>query len=103
MLEAKPFMLGRLSGTIYDFPEAGDVLPMHNHTEADVHITIVARGAFRTHGPGWQRDVRAGDVLDWQPDQPHEFVATQADSRLVNIVKGSKQPRRRSRRAAPAR
>lgn len=88
MLEAKPFTLGRLTGTVYDFPKAGDVLPMHSHTEADVHITVVARGAFLTRGSGWQREVKAGDVLDWHPNDPHEFVANEAGSRLVNIVKG---------------
>lgn len=88
MLQTKPFTLGRLSGTIYDFPEAGDVLPMHTHTEADVHISIVAKGAFLAHGAGWRREVKAGDVLDWRPNDPHEFIANEAGSRLVNIVKG---------------
>jgi len=88
MLQTKPFMLGRLSGVIYDFPEAGDVLLMHTHTEADVHISVVARGAFLAHGAGWQREVKAGDVLDWHPNDPHEFIANEAGSRLVNIVKG---------------
>lgn len=88
MLEPKPFTLGKLAGTIYDFPEVGDVLPMHSHTEADVHISVVARGRFRAHGVGWERVVSAGDVLDWRPGDPHEFVSLEASSRLVNIVKG---------------
>ena len=88
MLEPKPFTLGKLVGTIYDFPEVGDVLPMHSHTEADVHISVVAKGSFRAHGNGWERVVNAGDVLDWRPNDPHEFVSLEASSRLVNIVKG---------------
>ena len=88
MLEFKPFTLGKLTGTIYDFPEVGDVLPMHSHTEADVHISVVARGSFRAHGNGWERLVSAGDVLDWRPNEPHEFISLEASSRLVNIVKG---------------
>jgi quercetin dioxygenase-like cupin family protein len=88
MLEAKPFTLGKLMGTIYDFPKAGDVLPMHTHGEADVHITVVAKGAFLTRGAEWEREVKAGDVLDWQPHDLHEFVSTEAGSRLVNIIKG---------------
>lgn len=88
MLQTKPFTLGRLSGTIYDFPEIGDVLLMHTHGEADVHISVVAKGAFLTHGAGWQREVKAGDVLDWRPNEAHEFIANEAGSRLVNIVKG---------------
>ena len=88
MLQSKTFALGKLTGTIYDFPEAGDVLPMHSHTEADVHISVVAKGTFRAQGHGWQREVKAGDVLDWRPNEAHEFVANEAGSRLVNIVKG---------------
>jgi quercetin dioxygenase-like cupin family protein len=88
MLETKPFTLGKLTGSIYDFPEAGDVLPMHTHGEADVHITVVAKGAFLTRGAEWEREVKAGDVLDWRPNEAHEFIANEAGSRLVNIVKG---------------
>lgn len=88
MIQVKPFTLGKLTGSIYDFPEVGDVLPMHSHGQADVHISVVARGSFRAHGNGWQRVVMSGDVLDWQVNDPHEFVALDAGSRLVNIVKG---------------
>ena len=88
MLQAKPLNTGKLIGTIYDFPVVGDVLPMHSHTEADVHISVVARGRFRAHGNGWERVVSAGDVLDWRPNDPHEFVALESNCRLVNIVKG---------------
>jgi quercetin dioxygenase-like cupin family protein len=87
MLKSKPFTLGRLTGSIYDFPEVGDILPMHAHTETDVHITIVALGSFLTRGAGWQRSVKAGDVLDWRPNEDHEFIANEAGSRIVNIVK----------------
>ncbi|CAB4169716.1 hypothetical protein UFOVP1302_78 [uncultured Caudovirales phage] len=87
MLQAKPFTLGKLVGTIYDFSEVNDVLPMHTHTEKDVHISVVSKGSFRTHGDCWERIVNAGDVLDWQPNEPHEFVALDAGARLVNIVK----------------
>lgn len=88
MLQTKAITLGKLNGAVYDFPEAGDVLPMHQHGEADVHITVVARGSFRTHGNGWERVLKAGDVADWKPNDPHEFVALEANSRIVNIIKG---------------
>lgn len=83
-----PLSLGSLRGAVHDFAETGDTLPMHSHTESDVHITVVARGSFRVHGPGWERVVRSGDVLDWRPHDPHEFVALEAASRIVNIIKG---------------
>ena len=88
MLQTKPIPFGKLSGAIYDFPDAGDVLPMHSHDEANVHITVVARGSFKAHGNGWERVLKAGDVADWKPNDPHEFVALEANSRIVNIVKG---------------
>jgi quercetin dioxygenase-like cupin family protein len=79
--------MGKLNGTIYDFPEINDVLPMHTHTEADVHITVVARGSFKAYGKGWEKEVITGNVLDWAPNDPHEFIALEPNSRLVNILK----------------
>lgn len=88
MLEAKPFSFGKLNGSVYDFPMIDDVLPMHMHGEGDVHITIIARGSFKVHGNGWERVLKAGDVADWRPGDPHEFIALEANSRIVNIIKG---------------
>ena len=89
MLVNKTFELGTLKGTIFDFYEINDVLPMHSHTEADVHISIIARGSFKVHGKGWEKNVKAGDVVDWSPGQDHEFISTSQNSRLVNIIKGT--------------
>jgi quercetin dioxygenase-like cupin family protein len=88
MLQQKSFSFGNVSGTIYDFPEAGDVLPMHVHEEVGNHISIVAKGAFRSHGEGWELMLFAGNVVDWPAGQAHEFVALEPESRLVNIIKG---------------
>lgn len=87
MLKTTSYETGDIKGTIYDFPEIDDVLPMHTHTKEDVHITIVSRGKFKAHGPGWEKIVEAGNVLDWQPNQPHEFIALEPNSRIVNIQK----------------
>lgn len=88
MLKAKTISLGKLNGTIYDFQVSGDLLPMHQHDEASNHITVVARGSFKAHGNGWERVLKAGDVADWKPNDPHEFVALEDNSRIVNIIKG---------------
>jgi quercetin dioxygenase-like cupin family protein len=88
MLETKAFHFGKLRGGVFDFPVANDVLPMHSHGDADAHITVVARGSFKAHGNGWERVLKAGDVVDWKPNDPHEFVALEDNSRIVNIVKG---------------
>jgi quercetin dioxygenase-like cupin family protein len=84
----KPISLGKLTGVIYDFLSADDVLPMHQHTPETNHITVVARGSFRTHGNGWERTIKAGDVVDWPDNDPHEFIALEDNSRIVNIIKG---------------
>lgn len=88
MLQTKGLSFGKLSGTIYDAPEIGDILPMHTHGISDVHITIVARGSFKIHGDGWEMVGKAGDVIDWQPGQAHELIALEPNSRFVNIIKG---------------
>lgn len=89
MLKPTPIQFGKLQGTVYDFEQAGDVLPMHQHTEDNVHITIVARGSFKIHGNAWGKIVKCGDVIDWRPNHPHEFIALEDNSRAVNIIKGS--------------
>jgi quercetin dioxygenase-like cupin family protein len=90
MMTVKPLQLGNLMGAIYDFPEVDDVLPMHSHTEDNIHISVVARGSFKAHGNGWERVVKSGDVVDWKANDPHEFIALEPNSRLVNIQKNIK-------------
>jgi quercetin dioxygenase-like cupin family protein len=85
----KPLNMGNLRGTIYDFEEVGDVLPMHWHRPENTHITIVAKGSFMVKGVTWEKTLVAGNVVDWPAYQQHEFVALEDNSRLVNISKGS--------------
>lgn len=89
MLKATGCQFGRLQGTIYDFEFVGDKLPMHNHSESDVHITVVTKGSFLVRGNGWEQKIEKGNLIDWQPNQPHEFEALEDESRVVNIVKGA--------------
>ncbi len=88
-MQSKQVSFGKLNGAIFDFEQVNDVLPMHDHTESDIHITIVARGSFRAYGDGWEREFKAGDVIDWKVGQRHELIALEPNSRFVNIVKGS--------------
>lgn len=88
-LRIDPLLTGRLSGSIYTFGQSGDVLPMHRHTAADVHITVVARGRVRVHGPQiGDTEYKAGAVLDWAAGVDHEFIALEDGARIVNIIKG---------------
>jgi quercetin dioxygenase-like cupin family protein len=82
-----PINAGKLSGMIYTFEQAGDVLPMHTHTAGDAHITIVARGKVKAHGNEWEAEYTAGAVIDFPSDQSHEFVALEDNTRIVNIRK----------------
>jgi quercetin dioxygenase-like cupin family protein len=87
-LHDRPLAIGKLTGTIYDFDEAGDELPRHVHGEHDIHITIVARGSVKISGDGWETVANTGAVLDWDVGVYHGFVALEPNTRLVNIVKG---------------
>lgn len=84
----RPLAIGKLTGTIYDFENAGDELPRHNHGELDIHITIVARGSVKIFGDGWETTANTGAILDWEVGQYHGFIALEPNTRLVNIVKG---------------
>ena len=87
MMKEKPVQFGFVSARVLDFPEVGDTLPMHEHGEVGNHFTVVARGSFMTRGTNWHQILNCGDVVDWPPNQPHEFVALEPGSRLVNIRK----------------
>lgn len=86
-LLSTPLNAGKLSGTVYTFEKAGDMLPMHTHTGGNAHITIVARGKIKAHGNKWSAEYSAGAVIDFPTDQSHEFIALENDSRIVNIIK----------------
>jgi quercetin dioxygenase-like cupin family protein len=88
MLSVKPLEnLGDLKGGIYDFEKAGDILPKHNHTEDNVHITIVARGKVKVYSHDWSMEATPGQILDFRPNEPHELMALEDNTRIFNIVK----------------
>lgn len=87
MLTSKPVIYGDIRGAIYDFEKAGDVLPKHNHTEDDVHITIVCKGKIKAASHDWEIEVGAGKIIDFRPYEPHELTALEDNTRIVNLVK----------------
>jgi quercetin dioxygenase-like cupin family protein len=88
MLLTKPLHgLGDIKGTIYDFEKSGDVLEKHNHTEDNVHITIVARGKIKAYSHDWSIEATPGQILDFRPGEPHEIMALEDNTRIFNIVK----------------
>jgi quercetin dioxygenase-like cupin family protein len=88
MLLAKPLEnLGDLRGTMYDFEKAGDILPKHIHDETNVHITIVARGKIKAYSHDWEQEAVAGQLIDFRPNEPHELMAMEDNTRIFNIIK----------------
>jgi quercetin dioxygenase-like cupin family protein len=85
-LLSTPLVAGKLQGMVYTFEQVGDTLPMHTHGD-DSHITIVARGRIKAHGNDWSAEYGAGSVIDFPPNQSHEFIALEDNSRIVNIIK----------------
>lgn len=79
--------LGDLVGAIVDFEKVGDTLGKHNHDENTIHITIVARGSIKVFSHDWEKIAIAGQVIDFQPFEPHDFVALEDNTRIINIVK----------------
>jgi len=83
----KELHVGDINGMIFDFEEAGDVLTKHIHNEDNVHITIVARGRIKAYSHDWETEADAGQVLDFRPNEPHEIMALEGNTRIINIVK----------------
>jgi quercetin dioxygenase-like cupin family protein len=79
--------LGDLQGSMFDFETAGDILAKHNHTEQDVHITIVAKGKIKAYSHDWEMEASAGQLLDFRAGEPHEFMALEDGTRIFNIIK----------------
>ena len=87
MLQHKLLNVDSIRGIVFDFPEVGDVLPMHTHDETNVHITICARGKLRVFSNQFEMEISAGDIWDWAPGVWHGFEALEPNSRIVNIIK----------------
>jgi len=87
MLLVKPISLGDIRGSMYDFEFAGDILQKHVHDETNVHITIVTRGSIKAYSHDWEKEAIAGQILNFRPDEPHELVALEDNTRIINIIK----------------
>lgn len=79
--------LGDLRGAMYDFEKAGDLLPEHDHDQTSVHITIVAKGRIKAYGKTWSQEAIAGQLINFNPHQPHEIMALEDNTRIFNILK----------------
>jgi quercetin dioxygenase-like cupin family protein len=80
--------VGSLRLSVHDFAAPGDILPMHVHDEHTAHITLIQRGAIIVRTPEKTAAYGAPDILDFPAGEPHEFEATEPNTRITNIVKG---------------
>jgi len=78
---------GDIRGSMYTFEKIGDILPKHNHTEVDAHITIVSRGKIKAYSHDWELIAEAGQMMNFKSGEPHEFISLEDDTRIFNIVK----------------
>jgi quercetin dioxygenase-like cupin family protein len=86
-LDVLEIATGDLRGLRYRF-DIGEGLPMHEHDESTAHITIVASGSIRVHGPAIEPEIiKAGEAIDFEVDSPHEIMAEENDTIIFNIVK----------------
>jgi len=86
--------LGDLRIVRFDFEKAGDVLKKHVHNEDNIHITIVAKGKIKAYSHDWEIEGVAGDLMNFRPHEPHEFMALEDGTRIFNVIKkmGGAQP-----------
>jgi quercetin dioxygenase-like cupin family protein len=87
MLLNKPLNTGDLNGAIFDFEVAGDVLPKHTHDETNAHITIVCKGKIKAYSHDWEVEAVPGQIVDFRAGEPHEIMALEDNTRIINIVK----------------
>lgn len=92
-LLSRPLVIDGVTwGTAYTFESAGDIFPVHVHTENDNHITIIAHGSVRLTGhPRYEGEVVTAQpgapILNWKAGEPHGFVALTDGATLVNLLK----------------
>lgn len=87
MLLNKSLKIGDIKGMIYEFENVGDILPKHIHDENNAHITIVAKGKLKAYSHDWELEVSSGEIIDFVANQPHELVALESNTKIINIVK----------------
>jgi len=86
-VKPSPYIAGDLRGVIYDFEAIGGIVPKHTHGENDAHITFVIRGKIKAYSHDWEQEAVAGNMIDFPVGQPHELMALEPNTRIVNILK----------------
>lgn len=87
MITSKRLPTNGVQDWVIDFGSAGDVFGVHDHGEADTHVTVVARGRFKCLGDPMiaGKELETGDVVEWPVGFAHGFEALTDNARLVNV------------------
>jgi hypothetical protein len=64
----------------YDFDRSGETIPMHSHLPPMYHSVKVLRGSVRVNN----RIVLCGEAFIPENDQPHEIVALEPRTAILN-------------------
>lgn len=87
-LRSSELKAGKLTGVVYLFEKANDVLERHFHEAGTGHITVVSSGSVRIIGDGWEKELKIGNVMDLPDHESHEIIALEDNTKIVNINKG---------------
>jgi quercetin dioxygenase-like cupin family protein len=87
MLLLKSLKTGDLNGVIFDFEKVENVLEKHIHDEFNNHITIVCSGKLKAYSHDWEIEATPSQVIDFRIGEPHELMALEDNTRIINIFK----------------
>lgn len=80
-----------LYGLVYTFPNIGDGIARHDHTESQKHNIIILHGSLDVYGDGWSYTLKAGDVFDMMDEHhPHEIYALEPETRCLSLFVNGK-------------
>jgi quercetin dioxygenase-like cupin family protein len=86
VIEFEHYVSGHLFGITYLFTDAGDALPTHEHEPDTFHNIIVLSGVVTFHCGTEVRELRVGDVFDFDGTQMHTIRCVAPGSRILNLL-----------------
>lgn len=88
MFHFKYYTYKNLFGLIYMFPNRGDGIRLHDHTEDQKHNIIVLAGSVEVYGADkkWSVTLKAGDIFNLEDEHhPHEIAALEGNTRILGL------------------
>lgn len=85
MTRFEHYRAGRLYGIKYTFERLRDQITEHTHVPSQAHNIIVLKGRVWLAERFQVRLLQAGTVLDFEWGEPHQIVAAEDDSQILNL------------------